>query len=611
MLMTRIARRWSSLSALSARARDDRGMALAAVLTFMAAGVLLSAVVASSVVYALQFSSSTRAGVQSQAAAEAGVAAARAGLIAGTCVAKGNKYSSATAPIYEATVWVASGSGWARGCPADVSSQVRILSTGWAVAPGVANDDSGDVTHIEAILSAASAPTSLFPSGPAIYAYSGAGFGGGGTLVSVDGSIPDVLLQQGNVTCNGNMAGVANFVVKTGNLTSTGSCTIGGNVWVSGSIDIQGGAAVNGNITASSGQISSTVGGNVWVDGALQVKGGSIGGTVRSGQLTITNGSIVGQTWSSTGAAVMSGGSIQGYLNAAGLDVNNGTLSSGFGVWGALCVKNPGAVNVGATSIAKSLTTSGTCSSPSKDSWWSGWSKIQVKSTYTGPVNAAPQKPASITVPQWVDFGSKPADYTSATWAGFSVYKMGTVCDAAAFHAALQSFGTNPGVIDARTCTKGISFNGGSNMYETDPNANHNGFTFKNDVAIIANKFDLQGSTMFKGSTAYHDLWLINPDTVANNTPDCNSGSFSIGGNFTAPNMNVMMYSPCEIKLASGLNIRGQVFTHTSDIAGSAKLNYIAVGLPGYDLGTGMPTTTSYTEADRWVVSQRNVNAVP
>lgn len=608
MLMTRIARRWASMSA---RAADDRGMALAAVLTFMSAGILLSAVVAASVVYAFQFSSTTRAGVQSQAAAEAGVAAARAGLIAGTCSASGNRYTSAVAPIYDATVWVVSGSGWARGCPADVSSQVRILSTGRASAPGVGGDDSGDITHIEAILSAASSPTSLFPSGPAIYAYSGAGFGGGGTLVSVDGSIPDVLLQQGNVNCNGNMAGVANFVVKTGNLSSTGSCIIGGNVWVSGSIDIQGGARVDGNVTASSGQISSTVGGNVWVDNALQVKGGSIGGTVRSGQLTITNGTITGQTWSSTGAAVMSGGSIQGYLNAAGLDVSNGTLSSGFGVWGAACFKNVGAITIGAASIVKSLTTTGTCSSQAKDGWWSGWSRTQVKPTFTSPANAAPQKPASITVPQWVDFGSRPADYTSATWSGFTVYKMGATCDAAAFHAALQAFGTNPGVVDARSCTKGLSFGGGADLYHEDPNANHNGFIFQNDVAIIANKIDLQGSTMFKGSTAHHNLWLINPDTVANNQPDCNGQSFHLGGNFTTPNLNVMMYSPCEVDLAAGLQIRGQIFTHESGIAGSATIKYIAVGLPGYDLGTGLPTTTTYTEADREVVSQRNVSTVP
>lgn len=607
MFMTSIARRWASLGKV---ARDDRGVALATVLILSAAGVVLSAVVASTVVFAMTFSSTTRADVQSQAAAEAGVAAARAGLIAGTCVTNGNAYTSTIDPVYEATVWVPSGASWVRGCPATVSTEVRILSTGHASSPGV--EDTGDVTYIEAILSAASSPTSLFASGPAIYAYSGAGFGGGGTLVSVNGSVADVLLQQGNVTCSGNMSGVANFVVKTGNLTSTGGCVLGGNVWVSGSVELKGGAQVGGNITASSADIASTVGGNVWVDGTLKMQGGSIGGTARSGQLTLTNGTISGQTWSQTGGAVVSGGTIQGYLNSAGLDVSNGTLSSGFGSWGTLCVKNPGGVTIGAASIAKSLTTSGSCVSSGSTNWWSGWSKISFQNSYSGPVTAAPQKPASITVPQWVDFGSKPEDYTSATWSGFTVVAMGATCGAAEFYAALQTIGSNPGVVDARLCSNGIAFNGSDTQYSTSPNANHNGFTIQNDLAIIADEISLTGSTSFVGSSPYHDLWLINPDTVANNVPDCVNGhETDIGGNFTSPNMNVMMYSPCEIRLASGLNIRGQVFAHTTDIAGSATLSYIPIGLPGYDLSTGLPTTVTYTEADRTLVTQRNVAAVP
>jgi hypothetical protein len=607
MFMTSIARRWAALGKVS---RDDRGIALATVLILTAAGVVLSAVVASTVVFAMTFSSSTRAGVQSQAAAEAGIAAARAGLIAGTCVTNGNTYTSTVDPVYEATVWVPSGSSWVAGCPASVSTAVRILSTGYASSPGV--EDAGDVTHIEAMLSAASSPTSLFASGPAIYAYSGAGFGGGGTLVSVDGSVADVLLQQGNVTCSGNMSGVANFVVKTGNLTSTGACTLGGNVWVSGAVEIKGGAQVAGNITASSADIASTVGGNIWVDGALKVQGGSVGGTVRSGQLTLTNGTIVGQTWSQTGGAVVSGGTIQGYLNSAGLDISNGTLSSGFGSWGTLCVKNPGAVTIGAASIAKSLTTSGSCVSTGSSNWWSGWSKIAFQSSYSGPVAAAPQKPASITVPQWVDFGSKPEDYTATIWSGFTVVTMGTTCGAAQFYAALQTIGTNPGVVDARLCSNGIAFNGSDTQYATSPNANHNGFTIRNDLAIIANEISLTGSTALVGSSPYHDLWLITPDTVANNVPDCvNGNEISLGGNFTSPNMNVMMYSACELKLASGLNIRGQVFSATTDISGSATLAYVPIGLPGYDLSTGLPTTTTYTEADRTLITQRNVAEVP
>jgi hypothetical protein len=183
---------------------------------------------------------------------------------------------------------------------------------------------------------------------------------------------------------------------------------------------------------------------------------------------------------------------------------------------------------------------------------------------------------------------------------------MGTVCGAAEFYAALVAIGSNPGLIDARTCTNGISFSGGSTQYATSPNATHNGFTFQNDLAIIANKFNLQGSTAFVSSSS-HNLWLINPDTIANSTPDCGGKSMAIGGGFTATNLDLMLYTPCMLTIASGLNIRGQVFANQATISGGATIAYTPVGLPGYDLSTGLPSTVSSTEADRTIVSQRNV----
>ena len=82
MFLSRIAR---LAHAARNAGRDESGVALAAVIAFMAAGVLLSAVVASTVVTGQQVSQSTRAGVQSQAAAEAGIAVARASLMRGQC----------------------------------------------------------------------------------------------------------------------------------------------------------------------------------------------------------------------------------------------------------------------------------------------------------------------------------------------------------------------------------------------------------------------------------------------------------------------------------------------------------------------------------------------
>jgi len=72
----------------------DDGFALAGVVALMAVSILLIALMSSSVVYAIGFSTATRAGVQAQGAAEAGVAAATVGLETGTCSSVGAVYQS-------------------------------------------------------------------------------------------------------------------------------------------------------------------------------------------------------------------------------------------------------------------------------------------------------------------------------------------------------------------------------------------------------------------------------------------------------------------------------------------------------------------------------------
>ena len=113
MLLTRLQTSFRRLR------EEDHGAGLAAVIGLLAVSLLTTSLVATSVVRATEYTTLTRAGVQSQAAAEAGVAAARAGLLTGTCAAEGNSYESipGAVPEYVATVWVPGGSGWVRGCP--------------------------------------------------------------------------------------------------------------------------------------------------------------------------------------------------------------------------------------------------------------------------------------------------------------------------------------------------------------------------------------------------------------------------------------------------------------------------------------------------------------
>lgn len=542
--------------------RDDRGAALAAVIGLMATGLLLTALVSSSVVAALGTTTSTRAGVQSQAAAEAGIAAARAGLIASTCATRplvngAPAYVSApgAVPEYVATIWRASGASWVAGCPVGTSTQVRILSTGYAEATGAGND-ARDETSLEAILSATAAPVSIVAGGPAVYAYQAGSFGNGGELVSLDGQTLEVVVATGNVTCDNGFQATANLVVNGGNLTIDNGCQISGNVFASGRITFVNNPSIGGYAVGNGVSMSNSAKVNrVW----------STSDFTTSGNITVTNG-----------------------VKAYSMSLGGGTIGGSSYVYGTTKVTNAGATNLTGTLVTQ-------VKDSSIPNWWSGNSKITVRNPIGTPTFSSDVPPSPI-VPSWIDFGSVAGHYTSATWVGFTVKTIGPDCSQTAVKAALESFGTAPGVLDGRTCSGELRM------------ANSTKATIKNDIAIIANKIYMDNSAEITSTTGTHRLWLINPDTVANGVPSCSGGYVSINGNVKLNTLSTMIYSPCTVTTVAGIEIKGQIFSGSTAMTNNSELQYVAVGLPGYNLSTGgTVTTTAPTESDRLLVSLRNV----
>lgn len=589
------------------RLRDEeQGAGMAAVIGLLAVSLLTTALVATSVVQATGFTSMTRAGVQSQAAAEAGIADARAGLLAGTCTAKGNLYASPpdAVPEYVATVWVPSGTGWVRGCPPGTATQVRILSTGYAQAEGVNGASAGDQTNIEVILSSSSVPTTIVASGPAVYAYNSQGFGGGGKLVTIGGTDTSIMIKEGDVNCTGGAAGDADIVVNNGNLTVSGGCVITGNAYTSGRVTLPGGPNIGGGVVANALTISggSKVGGNVWVNQDVTLSGGvSIGGNVTATTMSFTSGGTIGGDVQTTGAVAFNGGGgplIKGNLTAASFTTGNGgEVSKNAWVYGATSV-NWGAV------IKGNLTTR-SFSKPG------GSNSDFVKGTLTvvpGGPTASPYatnsaRPEWPVVPEWINFTYAPAD-----WTGFAVATItsSSTCSYSQVKAAVLSFAGQNGIVNALGCVGGISI-GGADVVP-----------LSSDVAIFSNSYNLGGGGGFS-ATQERKLWLLTPDTTVEvgtptptPTPTCVTGenSFSVNGGFTFSSfLRVMMYTPCKVVLGSSTKFTGHVFAGKAGIDGGAQLTYTAVGLPGYDLNTGLRTTVASSEADRTIVSYRDVEA--
>ena len=217
----------------------------------MVVGLILTTLISSQIVSAYGFSSSTRAGVQSQAAADAGVAAAQAGLYvssgSGSCAGQptAGTYSSTGTLSYNATVQYDAGSGWQSGCPTLSATRVRIVSTGTATSSGVAGASSGNTSQVEAVFNYLT--PGVTTSGTSMYLY------GGGKVEansSLDLSESDgIIIKSGNLDCTKNNTVINGDVTVQGNLNFTGSCTVNGNATVQGTATL-GSGNILGNLTA-------------------------------------------------------------------------------------------------------------------------------------------------------------------------------------------------------------------------------------------------------------------------------------------------------------------------------------------------------------------------
>jgi len=584
------------------RARgEERGAALAAVIGLMMVGMLVTTLILSSVVTGLGSTTSTRAGVQAQAAAAAGVDVAHAALTTGTsCSAS---YTSTVAPAYTASLsyttasTISSSTAWTPGCPTAAAQFVKIVSVGTAVSRGVAGNTSGNTKSVEAIYNRPVASPPISPSGPAIYAYSSQSYGGSGILVSQDGSNDaNVMVKTGDVNCSGGAASPGDLVVDNGNLTISGSCGVLGNAWASGTgkgvVTLSGNVSVGGNVVGNSLSVSSsTVGGSTWTSGTTALGKAVIGGnvTVTAGNITSTNSNTIGKdTWSSGSTAVANGDWVKGNATAQTLNITSGGnigSSTSNSAWARGAVTGNSAITAHLTAQSVSGVTS--------------QGGTTIVSGGPGPGPAALPAPAVPTVPPWINFA-----YNKSDWGGFSEYVLGTTCDFNAFQTAINSFAGAKGVIDARACTSPI-FLGSTQL------------VLGNDLAIISNAgFAISNGGFTTPGSAKYRLWLITPDTVVESpaAPSCpiapglptTPGVSISGGAVFSPNISTMIYTPCNVSIAAGIYFYGQVFAGSVSISGSAHFFYSPGGIPGVDMSKGVTTPTP--PPNPWsAVSTRNI----
>jgi len=516
-------RRFATIGSVGAR---ERGSALIGVLGVMGVASVIGVTSTSMSVQALGFTTSTLAGVQAQAAAEAGIDFAASNLSTSTCQ---SQYSSTSAPIFSVDVSYStlpaaqgeSDTSWVSGCPTFANAQrLKLISTGWTSALGVAGNSSGNIRKVEAIYlyTPAPSPYEIIPSGSTLYAWAQTDPTINNLTITQASTVrPIIQYFSGSAICTSGTTIVGDVILGAGALAITSGCTINGDLWASSVVDIQSGR-ITGNVhsagvqhgTSVSLSSSAIIDGSIFAAGPVSIRG-NVGGNIVAGPSV---GASTFSNRSSVGGSVITAGTV-----SAPAGVINGTIT----------MNQSGIV------------------------------------TPTIPV-----------VPPWIDFTYSSSDWKTSTGTPYTVLTMST-CSSITLANALDTVqnSTEPIVLDTRTCGAVTDFQGYN-------------LTLKSEAVIITNGFDLRSNSIQSSNTSEKRLWIIIPDTVADSRPTCPTGSYArIGNNVTVGSyVGALIYSPCPIS-NSGNVWRGQMYSSSINSNSSFTLNYLPIGLPTVNLSTG------------------------
>ena len=518
----------SLLKSVNVRGAKESGSAMLAVLGVMAVASSIAITTTSVSMHAVGYTTSTRAGVQAEAAAEAGIDFGAASLATSVCK---SQYTNTSTPIFTVTIsWSAlanslgnTDSSWVSGCPTDTTAQrLKLVSVGTAALPGLAGNSSENVRRVEAIFPYTPTPalSTVIASGGALYSYA-----------QVDPTINNLTINQasttrpsiqylsGSATCTSGSTITGDVILGAGALSITSGCKIDGDLWASNVVNIQSGE-VTGNVHAKGNgsgggdsvslSNSSTVDGDVYSDGPGSFDG-KVGGNIVSGP---TGGNSTFNNRSSVGGSVVSAGIVTAPAGAI-----KGTVST----------------------------------------------------NQTGIVT-----PTIPVVPPWIDYAYNASDWKTSSGSLYTVLTL-TACDSSTLSNALTTTQNSltPIILDTRICGA-ITDLTGYNL------------ALKSDTVIINNGFKLSSNDIESSDTSDKRLWLITPDSNINSTPNCPTGSSgSISPHVTVgPHVGSLIYTPCVIS-NSGDIWRGQMYASSISTSSSFTLNFLPIGLPTVNLSTG------------------------
>ena len=584
--------------------RADEGSTLIPTIGLVAIALLVTAVMGTSLISALGHSTAARASVQSQAAAESGIIQAKALIETANCTVNGVIVDSTSDPVFHATIWSQIGlATWTASCPREgTTTAVRIISTGYAQTNGLAGVSYGDSVTVESIYSySAGGPVE---SGPGILSYSSTSLPDT-TVSPISVARGDLVLPTGNFSCNSGTTIDGNVIVMAGTATVNGTCHISGSLWAKGIVNLGNGVTLGGDVKSGTATVvigsTNHVLGSVEAAGAVTVDG-------------IVDGNVVSATSVTTGV----GSKIGGYVHSGKSGTTStlkGTVGGEVTVSGSLSIyagaKIGGRVTVLAISATylkyfKATTLSGATAASTLLV-----DKVISTAVATTPTPQTPLVSFAYDAANWIHLAYNYADWklvgfnTELIWpeSGNCTVPTALGAGATAPDATWRTMqnATSPLVVNAMSCNQNFTGN----------------FTLalRTDMAIYSNKYTLSDFILSSADGNPHKFWLMVPDGPAGSTsgPDCGGLVDHINVTGTAivySPITSLSYGPCTMKLPAGSQWRGQIYSGNLTGNGSPhSVVYSGLGIPGKDLGTGLPAVS---RPILQLVSSRNrLNAGP
>lgn len=206
------------------RPRNERGSSLIAVIGIMAVFVIISVTIVGSTMSTLSATTSARAGMQAQAAAEAGIDTNLAILALDACAAPVNSFVKPKFTV-DLSYFDSDGSS-TESCAG--AQKIRIKALGIADDFSIAANSATNSRSVEATYRLVSTPTSVVNSAPAIYSWKVFDAVNSG-VVSAD-LRPAIQVMYEGFKCSGGHTIDANIFVFDGSVDVSAKCVVSGTV---------------------------------------------------------------------------------------------------------------------------------------------------------------------------------------------------------------------------------------------------------------------------------------------------------------------------------------------------------------------------------------------